>query len=86
MQRHVELFCLCCVDAVLELFDELLKRSRVFAHKVDGMPRHGILEPVRHYGLQRLERSRGRPWGRQAPEPVGRCGGGVRGRQGWRLP
>jgi tetratricopeptide (TPR) repeat protein len=44
-------------DVVLELLDELLERSLVTVHDADGVPRYGLLETVRHYGLQQLERA-----------------------------
>jgi WD40 repeat protein/predicted ATPase len=43
--------------AVLELLDELLERSLMFVSEVAGVPRYGLLETVRHYGLQQLERA-----------------------------
>jgi non-specific serine/threonine protein kinase len=44
-------------EAVLELLDELLERSLLHVHEVGGVPRYGLLETVRQYGLQQLERS-----------------------------
>jgi non-specific serine/threonine protein kinase len=44
-------------EAVLALLDELLDRSLVYVYVVDGVPRYGLLETVRHYGLQQLERA-----------------------------
>jgi WD40 repeat protein/predicted ATPase/transcriptional regulator with XRE-family HTH domain len=44
-------------EAVLELLDELLERSLVYVHDVEGTPRYGLLETVRQYGLQQLERA-----------------------------
>jgi WD40 repeat protein/predicted ATPase/transcriptional regulator with XRE-family HTH domain/Tfp pilus assembly protein PilF len=45
------------VAAVLALLDVLLDRSLVYLHEVDGVPRYGMLETVRQYGLQQLERA-----------------------------
>ena len=45
------------VDAVLELLDELLERSLLYVYGADGVPRYGLLETVRQYGLQQLERT-----------------------------
>jgi non-specific serine/threonine protein kinase len=42
------------VEAVLALLDELLERSLVYVHVADGIPRYGMLETVRHYGLLQL--------------------------------
>jgi non-specific serine/threonine protein kinase len=42
-------------ETVLELLDELLERSLVYVHDAQGVPRYGLLETVRHYGLQQLE-------------------------------
>jgi non-specific serine/threonine protein kinase len=44
-------------DAVIELLDELLDRSLVCIHDVEGVPRYGLLETVRQYGAQQLERA-----------------------------
>jgi predicted ATPase/WD40 repeat protein/tetratricopeptide (TPR) repeat protein len=44
-------------SAVLELLDALLDRSLVYVHRSAGVPRYGLLETVRQYGLQRLERA-----------------------------
>jgi non-specific serine/threonine protein kinase len=44
-------------EAVLALLDELLDRSLVYVQETDGVPRYGLLETVRHYGLQHLERA-----------------------------
>jgi non-specific serine/threonine protein kinase len=44
-------------EAVLELLDELLARSLVYAYRAGGLPRYGMLETVRQYGLQPLERA-----------------------------
>jgi non-specific serine/threonine protein kinase len=41
-------------DEVLELLDELLERSLVFVSGAGGLPRYGMLETVRLYGLQQL--------------------------------
>jgi predicted ATPase len=45
------------LEAVLELLDDLLDRSLVDATAVEGTPRFGLLETVRLYGLQQLERT-----------------------------
>lgn len=45
------------VEAVLELLDELLERSLVYMHAAQGAPRYGLLETMRQYGLQHLERA-----------------------------
>jgi non-specific serine/threonine protein kinase len=43
-------------SAVLELLDELLDRSLLYyVHETGGVPRSGMLETVRQYGLQQLE-------------------------------
>jgi non-specific serine/threonine protein kinase len=42
-------------ETVLEMLDELLERSLVYVHVAQGVPRYGLLETVRHYGLQQLE-------------------------------
>ena len=42
--------------AVLELLDELLERSLVYVQPVAGAPRYGLLETVRQYGVQQMER------------------------------
>jgi tetratricopeptide (TPR) repeat protein len=42
---------------VLELLDELLERSLVYVYVADEAPRYGLLETVRQYGLQQLERT-----------------------------
>jgi non-specific serine/threonine protein kinase len=44
-------------DAVLELLDELQERSLVYVHVADEIPRYGMLETVRQYGLQQLDRA-----------------------------
>jgi WD40 repeat protein/predicted ATPase/transcriptional regulator with XRE-family HTH domain len=44
-------------EAVLEVLDELLERSLVYAYEADGVPRYGMLETVRLYSLQQLERA-----------------------------
>ncbi len=44
-------------EAVLELLDELLDRSLVYVYDVAGVPRYGLLETVRQYGAQQLERA-----------------------------
>ncbi len=44
------------VEAVLELLDELLDRSLVYVQTAQGAPRYGLLETVRQYGAQQLER------------------------------
>jgi len=44
-------------EAVLELLDELLERSLVYVSMVEGTPRYGLLETVRQYGAQQLERA-----------------------------
>jgi non-specific serine/threonine protein kinase len=44
-------------EAVLELLDDLLDRSLVYVHEMGGMPRYGMLETVRQYGMQQLERA-----------------------------
>ena len=41
---------------VLSILDELLDRSLVYVRQLGGTPRYGMLETVRHYGLQQLER------------------------------
>jgi non-specific serine/threonine protein kinase len=43
-------------DATLTLLDELLERSLVYVYDTGGVPRYGMLETVRQYGLQQLER------------------------------
>jgi non-specific serine/threonine protein kinase len=43
--------------AVLERLDELLDRSLIFVYASDGVPRYGLLEMVRQYGLQQLGRT-----------------------------
>jgi predicted ATPase/Tfp pilus assembly protein PilF len=40
---------------VIGVLDELLDRSLVYAHTPDELPRYGLLETVRQYGLQQLE-------------------------------
>jgi non-specific serine/threonine protein kinase len=42
---------------VLEVLDELLERSLVHVYDVEGTPRYGMLETVRLYGVQQLERN-----------------------------
>jgi predicted ATPase/Tfp pilus assembly protein PilF len=42
---------------VLELLDELLDRSLVYVYVADEAPRYGLLETVRQYGLQQLDRA-----------------------------
>jgi len=45
-------------EAVLELLDELLERSLVsVVDEADDAPRYGLLETVRQYGAQHLERA-----------------------------
>ena len=44
-------------EVVLELLDALLDRSLVYVHRPEGVPRYGLLETVRQYGLLRLERA-----------------------------
>jgi len=44
-------------EAVLELLDELLERSLVYVYDAEGTPRYGLLETVRQYGAQQLERA-----------------------------
>ncbi len=44
-------------EVVLELLDELVERSLVYVYDVEGTPRYGLLETVRQYGAQRLERA-----------------------------
>jgi predicted ATPase len=44
-------------EAMLELLDPLLERSLVYVQQVDGLPRYGLLETVRQYGAQQLERA-----------------------------
>jgi non-specific serine/threonine protein kinase len=44
-------------DATLALLDELLERSLIYVYQVEGVPRYGMLETVRQYGLQQLERA-----------------------------
>jgi len=44
-------------EAVLELLDELLDRSLVYVYDVKDVPRYGLLETVRQYGAQQLERA-----------------------------
>jgi non-specific serine/threonine protein kinase len=44
------------VDATMVLLDELLERSLVYVYDAGGVPRYGMLETVRQYGLQQLER------------------------------
>jgi predicted ATPase/Tfp pilus assembly protein PilF len=41
--------------AVLELLDALRDRSLIYVHVTDEVPRYGMLETVRQYGLQQLE-------------------------------
>jgi non-specific serine/threonine protein kinase len=41
-------------ESVLEVLDELLARSLVYTYAAGGAPRYGMLETVRHYGLQQL--------------------------------
>jgi non-specific serine/threonine protein kinase len=43
--------------AVLEVLDELLERSLVSVQYATGAPRYGLLETVRQYGLQQMERA-----------------------------
>jgi non-specific serine/threonine protein kinase len=43
--------------AVLELLDELQDRSLVYVYHLEGVPRYGLLETVRLYALQQLERT-----------------------------
>jgi non-specific serine/threonine protein kinase len=43
-------------EVVLEVIDALLDRSLVHVHRADEVPRFGLLETVRLYGLQQLER------------------------------
>jgi len=43
-------------DLVLELLDELLDRSLVYVQQSHSGPRYGLLETVRQYGAQQLER------------------------------
>jgi non-specific serine/threonine protein kinase len=45
------------VEAVLELLDDLLDRSLVYLHETGAAPRYGMLETVRQYGLQQMERA-----------------------------
>jgi non-specific serine/threonine protein kinase len=42
-------------EAVLDVLDALLERSLVYVHRADEIPRYGMLETVRLYGLQQLE-------------------------------
>jgi WD40 repeat protein/predicted ATPase len=42
-------------DTVLDVLDELLDRSLVNVYEAGGVPRYGMLETVRQYGLQQLE-------------------------------
>jgi predicted ATPase/Tfp pilus assembly protein PilF len=44
-------------DVVLELLDELQERSLVYVYAADGTPRYGMLETVRQYSLQQLNRA-----------------------------
>ena len=44
-------------EVVLELLDALLERSLVYSYRTQGMPRYGMLETVRQYGAQQLERA-----------------------------
>jgi non-specific serine/threonine protein kinase len=44
-------------EAVLELLDELQGRSLVYLYQSQGVPRYGMLETVRQYGLLQLERA-----------------------------
>jgi non-specific serine/threonine protein kinase len=44
-------------ESVLEALDELLARSLVHTYTAGGTPRYGMLETVRHYGLQQLDRT-----------------------------
>jgi len=44
-------------EAVLELLDELLDRALVYVYDMAGAPRYGLLETVRQYGAQQLERA-----------------------------
>jgi len=44
-------------EAVLGLLDELLDRSLVYVYDAGGEPRYGLLETVRQYGAQQLERA-----------------------------
>ena len=81
---------------MLELLDELLDRSLVYVHHVGwGMPRYGMLETVRQYGLQQLERAgelaavrdRHLRWcvtlAEQAASALLGAGAGSRGWRGW---
>jgi non-specific serine/threonine protein kinase len=43
-------------ETVLDVLDELLDRSLVYVQQGHGTPRYGMLETVRQYGLQQLER------------------------------
>jgi len=45
------------IEAVLEVLDELLERSLVSVSTAGGAPRYGLLETVRQYGAQQLERA-----------------------------
>ncbi|HEX6508257.1 MAG TPA: tetratricopeptide repeat protein [Chloroflexota bacterium] len=42
-------------EAILEILDELTERSLVYLYAVGDVPRYGMLETVRQYGLQQLE-------------------------------
>jgi non-specific serine/threonine protein kinase len=44
-------------EAVLDALDELLARSLVYVSQSHGVPRYGLLETVRHYGLLQMERA-----------------------------
>src|SRR5262249_1031333 len=44
-------------DAGLELLDELQDRSLVSGYMADEAPRYGMLETVRQYGMQQLDRA-----------------------------
>ena len=44
-------------EVVLTLLDELLERSLVQVHSAHGVPRYGMLETMRQYGMQQLERA-----------------------------
>jgi predicted ATPase len=45
------------VEAVLEVLDELLERSLINVQPMQEVPRYGLLETMRQYGLQQLERT-----------------------------
>ncbi len=44
-------------ESILEVLDELLARSLVYTFMAGEAPRYGMLETVRHYGLQQLHRT-----------------------------